>query len=58
MNKQPTISERERAKRMYYIRNTGYGPCSQFTLREWLEAKDFYKDNISLCKSATGGSVA
>jgi len=55
MSSTATKNERERAKRMYYIRNTGYGPTSHFTLREWLEAKDYYKDNIGLCKSSTGG---
>ena len=41
---------------MYHIRNSGYGPNSMFTLAEWFEAKDYYKNNMSLCKRATGVS--
>jgi hypothetical protein len=28
-----------------YISLTGYGPCSQFTLKEWLEAREFFRAN-------------
>ena len=47
-------SEADYARRMSYIRASGYGPCSQFTLAEWFEAKDFYKANIQLCKRLIG----
>ena len=26
---------------------TGYGPCAQFTLEEWLHARDMYRNNQS-----------
>ena len=32
-------------KRIAYIALTGYGPCSDFTLAEWLEARDLYRSN-------------
>jgi hypothetical protein len=28
-----------------YITITGYGPCSQFTLAEWLHARDLFRKN-------------
>ncbi len=50
-----TMSKKEQANRafivrMTYIRNTGYGPCSDFTLAEWLEAKSFFAANIGICR--------
>ena len=32
-------------KRAAYIALSGYGPCSLFTLAEWLEARDLYRKN-------------
>ena len=41
-------------KRAVYIYYTGYGPCSDFTLAEWFEARDFVNDNKSKLKVLNG----
>ena len=28
-----------------YISLTGYGPCSQFTMAEWLQARELFRGN-------------
>ena len=28
-----------------YISTSGYGPCSTFTLAEWFEARDMFRNN-------------
>ena len=32
-------------KQAAYITLSGYGPCSTFTLKEWLEARDLFRSN-------------
>jgi hypothetical protein len=32
-------------KEAVYITYTGYGPCSQFTLEEWLHARELFRKN-------------
>ena len=32
-------------KKAMYISLKGYGPCSDFTLAEWLEARDLFRAN-------------
>ena len=32
-------------KEAAYISLTGYGPCSQFTLAEWLHARELHRKN-------------
>ena len=37
-----------------YISMTGYGPCSQFTLKEWLYARDLFRANQTKALSEIG----
>jgi hypothetical protein len=32
-------------KEAAYITVTGYGPCSQFTLEDWLHARELFRKN-------------
>jgi hypothetical protein len=41
-------------KRALYITFTGYGPCSDFTLAEWLEARDFFRANQEVALKSIG----
>jgi len=47
-------SETQYARRMAYIRNTGYGPTSMFTLQEWLNARAYFAANRTKCIAASG----
>ena len=33
---------------------SGYGPCSHYTLAEWLEARDLYRSNQSAALKVIG----
>ena len=39
------MSKKVDLKRAAYIALSGYGPCSMFTLKEWLEARDLFRAN-------------
>ena len=39
-----------------YITLTGYGPCSQFTLAEWLHAREMFRNNERAALTAAGYS--